>query len=263
MSSIATLREPAPDRQRREYPSPVTEPSRVIRVLSGLTVLFVIILFGACAASQGQVADSAEGAAERVQQSNPPAPKLELTEPVVNISGAFRLGKSDAAIGILEFSDLQCPYCRDFHVSLLPRLKEIYVDTGIAQYIYKDYPLRMHREAVPAALAARCAGAQGKYWLMQDRLFANQEHLGGALYRQLAQALELDAKQFESCLSDRAQLQGIYRDLMQGRHLGVSATPTIMLGRVDGDFFTVLRVAKGTPDLETFMREIEKLRTAP
>ena len=264
MLSMATFNRPTRSGRRPAYSGRATQyPSLFRCVLSGLIALLMSTFLASCAAPAEQAADDSPNAVGGVRRSDQPAPKLELAEPVVNIAGAFRLGRPDAVIGILEFSDFQCPYCRDFHVSVAPRLKETYVDTGIAQYVYKDYPLRMHREALPAALAARCAGAQGQYWPMHDRLFANQERLGGALYRQLAETLRLDIQQFEMCLGDRAQVQAIYRDIMQGRHLGVSATPTIMLGRVDGDFFTVLRVAKGAPNLETFMREIEKLRASP
>jgi protein-disulfide isomerase len=227
------------------------------------------VLLGACVAPSPPIADGTVNSSKQVGESetapeskrlNAPGPTPEPSEPIVNIADDFRMGKRDAAIGVLEFSDFQCPYCRDFHNSLLPQLQETYINTGIVQYIYKDFPLRMHREAVPAALAAGCAGAQEQYWLMHDRLFANQEHLGNSLYVKLARDLNLDVERFEACMRDRAQVLRVNRDVMQGRQLGVSATPTIMLGRVDGDYFTVLRIAKGVPNIETFVREIEKLR---
>lgn len=275
MSLTDFLKHPAPENMRHSCsgrPKPFNpEPSlfsiRTVNLLS--TAFFLSALLGACAipslpATDGVInAPNKYGDAETARdpgRSNVPGPALELSEPVVNISDDFRIGKRAAAIGVLEFSDFQCPYCRDFHNSLLPQLKETYIDKGIIQYIYKDFPLRMHREAMPAALAAGCAGAQEQYWPMHDRLFAYQERLGSRLYVELARELQLDVERFEACMGDRAQVQRVYRDVMQGREIGVSATPTIMLGHVDGDFFTVLRVAKGTPNLETFIREIEKLR---
>lgn len=139
-------------------------------------------------------------------------------------------------------------------------LKRTYIDTGVVQYIYKDFPLQAHREAIPAAVAAGCAASQERYWLMHDRLFANQQRLGSGLYVELARQLELDVEKFSACMKDPEQVRKVYRDFVQGRQVSVSGTPTIMLGRIDGDSFMVLRVAIGMPEFEVFAREIERLR---
>ncbi len=84
------------------------------------------------------------------------------------------LGKSDAPVTIIEFSDFQCPYCLRWWEETLPQIKQAYIDTGKVRLIYRDFPLAFHPGAEPAALAANCAHEQGKYWEMHDKIFEEQ-----------------------------------------------------------------------------------------
>ena len=85
------------------------------------------------------------------------------------------LGKKDAPIIMLEFSDFQCPFCGKFWKDTLPQIKKDYVDIGKVLFVYKDFPLRsIHPLAQKAAETALCAGEQGKYWEYHDTLFAKQ-----------------------------------------------------------------------------------------
>lgn len=241
-------------------------PNRLTRLIGVGGVLLLCVVANGCAtAAPSAVASRADAPrhetapARAAGRSDAPVPR-RLSGPVVDIAGDERMGNRDAVIGILEFSDFQCPFCRSFHLQHLPRLKQIYIDTGVAQYIYKDFPLKMHHEAIPAAIAAGCAAAQEKYWAMHDRLFLNQPRLGSGLYIELARQLDLDVDKFSACTKDPAERRKVYRDFVQGRRANVSSTPTLMLGRIDGNDFTVLRVAIGLPDFEVFAREIERLR---
>ena len=88
----------------------------------------------------------------------------------------------------MEFSDYQCPYCRGFHQELFPRLKKTYVDTGVVQFIHINLPLTIiHEQAMPAALAAVCAGEQGRFWDMDNALF--ESTLDPTTYGALARGL--------------------------------------------------------------------------
>jgi hypothetical protein len=82
----------------------------------------------------------------------------------VSLSGNPMLGKNDAPITVIEFSDYQCPYCQRFFQTTLPALKTVYIETGKVRYVYRDFPLdQIHPYARKAAEAAHCAGEQGKY----------------------------------------------------------------------------------------------------
>jgi protein-disulfide isomerase len=181
--------------------------------------------------------------------------------PMIGLAGAHRMGSAQARIGIVEFSDYQCPYCRGFHEQVFPRLKKEYVDTGIVQFIHKDLPLRsIHPQALPAALAASCAAAQQRFWPMHDALYANSGQLNPALYPQLGRELGLDEAKFTACLGDVSRQQLIMRDIGEARGLGITVTPSFMIGRIQGDALIVASMAKGAASFDAFAREIEELR---
>jgi len=184
-----------------------------------------------------------------------------IAPPVVGLAGAHRMGSAQATIGIVEFSDYQCPYCRGFHDQVFPKLKKEYVDTGIAQFIHKDLPLKsIHPQALPAALAASCAGAQQRFWPMHAALYANNGRLSPTLYPQLGRELGLDEAKFTACLGDASREQVIMRDVAEARGLNITGTPSFVIGKIQGDVLTVVRMAKGAPSFEDFAQEIEKLR---
>jgi len=188
----------------------------------------------------------------------PPA-SVTAAAPQVSLVRDHRLGDPQAGIGIVEFSDYQCPYCRGFHQELFPQLKQKYIDSGVVQFIHKDLPLTtIHAQAMPAALAAVCAGEQGRFWDMYNALFENT--LDPALYPGLAQRLGLDAAKFAACLKNPASGRVILRDLSEARRLGISGTPSFLIGRIEGNVLTVVAMAKGAPSWEAFSREIDALR---
>ena len=187
-----------------------------------------------------------------------------MAPPHVSILDVYRLGSAEAKIGIVEFSDYQCPYCRIFHERVFPRLKKEYVDTGIVQFIHKDLPLTsIHPQAMSAAVAADCAGAQDRFWPMQEMLYANQGGLAPTLYPRLARELGLDEAKFSACLGDAARKQAVRRDAAEARVLAINGTPSFVIGKIQGNTMTVERLARGAPSFEAFAQEVEKLRHPP
>jgi len=169
------------------------------------------------------------------------------------------LGRDDAPIVIIEYSDYQCPYCGKFHANVLPRLQSEYIDSGKVRLIFRDLPLAMHRESVPAAIAAHCAAEQGKFWAMNGALFANQLSLGSELYERLAQALNLDTDKFSSCVQSPVSRKKVQMDVQEARRYGLNSTPSFILGRSDKGRVEIHRTARGYVDFETFAREIDSL----
>jgi protein-disulfide isomerase len=97
---------------------------------------------------------------------------------MVSLSGHPMLGHTGAPLTPIEFSDYQCPYCRRFFGTTLAALKAEYIDTGKLRYVFRNFPIdRIHPFARKAAEAAHCAGDQGQYWEMHDRLFHNPKAL--------------------------------------------------------------------------------------
>lgn len=197
--------------------------------------------------------------ASSMVQKDSPVNAVELSTPSVNLDGSPTLGSDAAKIGIVEFSDYECPYCRTSQTKLLPQVKKEYIDTGVVRYVHKDYPLvSIHSQAAPAAIAAACAGSQGRFWDMHEALFANP--LRDALYPELARKLKLDEQRFSACLNDVAPRQAIYRDVQEARRLGISGTPSFVVGRIEGNKLIATGVSKGMPSFEAIIQQVEALR---
>lgn len=81
------------------------------------------------------------------------------------------LGDENASVTIVEFSDLECPFCEQFFKGAYPQIKKDYIDTGKVKMYYRHYPLPFHPMAKPAANAVECANDQGKFWELHDRIF--------------------------------------------------------------------------------------------
>jgi protein-disulfide isomerase len=188
---------------------------------------------------------------------------IESAPPQVQVKGDPRLGSATARIGIVEFSDYQCFYCRNFHQKQFAQIRKEYIDTGVVQFVHKDLPLRTHAQAVPAALAAHCAGAQGRFWDMHDALFVHQGRLGQNLYAELARQMNLDETKFNTCLESQAYVQSIGQDVGAARRLGLTGTPSFLIGTIEGDVLTIVRQSRGAPEFAVFVQEIEKLRQPP
>ncbi len=113
----------------------------------------------------------------------------------------------------------------------MPQLEKEYIQTGKVKYVLRDLPLEaIHKHAFKAAEAAHCAGDQGKYWEMHDRIFANQKSLDPTGLADNAQALGLDMTQFQQCLDSGKYAAQIRKDLADANVAGVHGTPGFLLG---------------------------------
>tara|TARA_Y100000310_G_scaffold309978_1_gene354646 strand:+ start:2122 stop:3732 length:1611 start_codon:yes stop_codon:yes gene_type:complete len=158
-------------------------------------------------------------------------------------------GDPNAPVTIVEFSDYECPFCGKFYDDTYALLVENYIDTGIAKLAFRDFPLSFHPEAEGAAIAAECAGEQDAYFGMHDLLFENQESLSSELYLALAEELELDLVEFNTCLDDPAMADEVAADMADGSSFGVSGTPA---------FFINGELISGAQPYEAFVAAIER-----
>ncbi len=169
-------------------------------------------------------------------------------------------GDKNAKLTLIEFSDYQCPFCARHFRETLPQLEREYINTGKVKYVFRDFPLEsIHREAFKAAEAANCAGEQGKYWEMHDRLFQNQNQLGVAELPKHAQVIGLSLPAFQQCLNSGKQAAEIRKDMEDGQRAGVNGTPTFFLGVQDSDGQNVkaLRMIVGAQPHAQFKEAIE------
>jgi protein-disulfide isomerase len=165
---------------------------------------------------------------EKVTTPQPSAPPP--TAKITNLAG-YALGRPDAPLTMVEFTDLQCPYCRQFAITSFGEIKKNWIDTGQLRYMSRDFPLDIHAQAMPAARAARCAGEQGKFWDMRLTLIRHANLLTPEYITKTAEDLKLDAKAFAACAASTKYDAAIQAEMQEGTKLGVAGTPTFILGR--------------------------------
>tara|TARA_Y100001933_G_scaffold152540_1_gene150964 strand:- start:255 stop:980 length:726 start_codon:yes stop_codon:yes gene_type:complete len=168
-----------------------------------------------------------------VERQRPP--EAALTTELL-LAGEPAMGSNDAPLTIVEFSDFECSYCRRFHEQVLPSLKRTYIDTGLVRFIHKDLPLPFHRQARPAAAAARCAGEQNRYWDLYGALFDQQTCLECKGVVAIAEAINLDTSALQACMQREATQTLIRANLSEAELHNIRATPTFVIGpsRRDG-----------------------------
>ena len=170
-------------------------------------------------------------------------------------------GQANAPVTLIEYSDFTCGYCLKFFKDTWPRIQARYVDTGKVRFIYRDYPRADQGPGVDAATAARCAGAQGKYWPMHDRLFAEGGRLGKDVYLSHAAAIGLDHTAFEQCVKDGRYTKSIFEDREEANRWGFHGTPGFILVRTNReptDKEPAVAIPGAFP-FEMFAEEIDRL----
>jgi protein-disulfide isomerase len=139
-------------------------------------------------------------------------------------------GNPKAKVMIVEFSDFQCPYCGQVEATLKSVLAK---HEGTVALAFRDLPLtQIHPLAQGAAEASRCAGEQGKFWEYHDLLFGDQAGLDRNGLVAKAAKLQLDAKQFDSCISSGKFKAQIQEDSQEGMRAGVNGTPGFFINGV-------------------------------
>jgi protein-disulfide isomerase len=163
----------------------------------------------------------------------------------VELAQAPVRGNPKAAVTVIEFSDFQCPYCQRVRPTMT-RLRELYADR--VRFAFRHYPLDFHPQAQKAGEAAACAGEQGKFWEMHDRLWDNTSKLQVDDLKAHAQTLGLAPAEFATCLDSGRFADAVEADLRAGQEYGVSGTPA---------FFVNGRPLVGAQPFEAFQQVIE------
>jgi protein-disulfide isomerase len=208
-----------------------------------LIVVVAALLLAACGPQMATVEPGAGStsapAATEVQAAETPQEPTPSSgsEIVVDPDDWHVQGSADAPVTLIEYSDFQCPYCARYYNETYAQIKEQYVDTGQVRYIFRHFPLAIHSEARAAAQAAECAGEQDKFWEMHDALFENQDSWAGsadptAAFVDLAEGLDLDGAEFETCLSSGKYAAKIQEDVAAGAEDGVDGTPAFFINGV-------------------------------
>lgn len=145
-------------------------------------------------------------------------------------------GKADAEYVLVEYGDYECPHCGLAY----PIVKRVQKHFGKRlAFVFRNFPLtQLHSHAEPAAETAEFAGSKGRFWEMHDLLFENQDRLGGPLFEELAETLELDPRELMEALEQEQFTPRVRADFSGGVRSGVNGTPTFFINgrRHDGPF---------------------------
>lgn len=144
------------------------------------------------------------------------------------------IGPRDAAVKIVEFSDFQCPFCGRVQ-SALQEIRDRY--PGQVAIVYRHFPLeRIHPHAFNAALAAECAGAQGRFEAYHDALYENQDSIGVKRWEDFAELAGVsNLAAFRTCVEEERFRDRVEQDMEVGDSIDVRATPTFI---VNGQMFS-------------------------
>lgn len=156
-----------------------------------------------------------------------PFPNLPRFE--VSIDDDPMKGNKDAKVTIVQFAEFQCPYCGKARDTVDQVLKDY---DGKVRMVFRDFPLANHGRATPAAVAANCAGKQGKYWELFDQMMTNQRALEDADLERYATAAGVNLETWKTCLQDPAEEAEVMADQQAGAALGVSGTPAFFINGI-------------------------------
>ncbi|MBP6771917.1 MAG: thioredoxin domain-containing protein [Gemmatimonadaceae bacterium] len=184
--------------------------------------------------------------------------KAPIPQSPLALDGASLRGSAEAPVVVIEYSDYVCPFCGKAEREVMPEIHKKYIATGKVQLAFRQHPLeKLHPGATRAAVAALCAGQQGRFWEMHDALFRDPKNIDEADLLARARSLDLDEGRFLACGPGEAAMQ-VQRDVKEAEDLRLGGTPVFLIGRRQGDGrIRVVSVVDGAHPFEVFQKQIE------
>lgn len=218
-------------------------------VVDGFLLLFLAFAL-ICAAVVGRRMWSA---------AQPPPVAETILGETVPFQSQTSVGLSGARVGVIEFSDFNCPFCARFAVETHPYLVRTYIETGKVMWMFNNMPLEsLHPGAIRVASAAQCAAAEGRFWQYYEALFADPAARAEADLRRIARTLYVQRDPME-CVG--AEVLGTIRGEAElaARH-GLEGTPSFLLGKLDKDLnLLITRKIVGFRSADDFAGVLEAL----
>ncbi len=223
-----------------------------LNVTAVVLAVVAAFLLGTMLTSRGSSDQAAPQQAEKQQES--PLVKLARRTP----GDPLAIGKPDAPVVMLNYSDYRCPFCAKFTRDIEPELIKRYVESGVLRIEWRDFPI-FGEESLEAAKAGRAAAAQGKFWEYVGAIYQDAPEKGhpSLPHDELvgyAQRVGItDIAKFEADMNDPATLEAIRADAIEGSQIGVSSTPTFLVND---------EPILGAQPLDQFVQTIERVEAA-
>lgn len=148
----------------------------------------------------------------------------------------YLIGSETAPVEVTEYADFQCPQCANFDAVSWPDIKERLIDAGKVRFRYRDFPLdNIHRNTRIGAHSAACADDQGKFWGMKSALYHRQPEWSESrspmsTLKEAAKDAGLDLAIWQSCMESAKYAGRIQASADEAMKIGVSSTPTFLIG---------------------------------
>jgi len=209
----------------------------------------------------GTTAQTASPAPVKPSPSKPSA-KVEPKPARVSLADVPRhsLGAAEAPLVLVEFTDLECGFCKRFFDQTFPLLKERYIDTGKLRFVSRNFAPPTRPQAAPAAEAVLSAAEQNpeQYWAMRAWLFAHNRELSDVTYGKYIKEAGLDVPRFLTDYTAKKHGAELDEDLAAGRAVGITGTPSFVLGTSDGKVIEGELIV-GSKSFEYFESKIDSL----
>jgi len=169
-------------------------------------------------------------------------------------------GNQKASVVLIEFGDYECPHCRDFAAKTMKQIERDYIDNGRIGFVFRDFPLEsVHPHAFGAAVAAQCAGQQGRLWEMNHKLMAEASTLAPEDISKDAETMNLDMMKFRQCVADEKLATQLRLRMHQASELGIDGTPMFVVGirKPGSKTIRALRMIEGGYSYEVFKATLD------
>ena len=216
---------------------PLATSVGTIPLRRALTLLALAAGFVSCRSAEERTPAATAAAGAETSAAAAPAAGASRDSALRAVADQGRIaGAESAKVWMLIVSDFECPYCKRWHDETYETLRREYVETGKVRMAYLHFPLPQHEQAMPAANAAMCASAQGKFWEYQSAVFRQKDAWARpgdqtAVFERIAQQVGADAPALGACMRSSAMIPLIEADKDRSSRAGVSSTPTFI---VDG-----------------------------
>ena len=194
-----------------------------------------VIVAGAIIA--GAIIFSGDDTSSPLAASAPIDQRKQIEIRPVDIDTDHIKGNPEASVTIVEFSDLECPFCGRLHPTLTKIIEEFPDDV---RWVYRHFPLTsIHSRAMSAAIASECVAREAgntAFWEFIDSVFASQNRIGDSLYLQIAENIGIPRTTFQTCLQDKTIISLVDEDRREATSAGASGTPFSIIIAADGRF---------------------------
>jgi protein-disulfide isomerase len=231
------------------------------RTLHKLPFIFGIVNFLLLAVAIPSLYFYTEHQLDQISQEVANSANQPLADVTLAIKEDAVLGdRQQASVGIIEFSDFNCPYCGRYHNQTLPQIKDNYINNNQVAYTYKDFPSVGGQQSRQASNAAECARDQindQKYYDLLNSLY-QKDQVSQETVQKEAKKMVSNPSQLQNCISQGKYTSEVNADLDEGSSAGITGTPGFVIGRLNDKGEVAGEVVSGAQRYPYFERLIQK-----